>query len=403
MTAMLKELFRDEPGVMPVVGAPPAAKLPDGRVECHATVAAMTALAGDWRALESVAPSTSVFQSFDWCHAVVGALAAEEAPSPAPRILAFREADGLAALLPLSVLKVGGLRVARGLGEPIAGYADALVRPGREAALDALVAAIRHVDDIDALILRRVPDRSALAAALGRAGAVTTGHSPAWIADLSGCRTPEDHGRMICAKAFRDRARQHRRLDASGTVTVNLVEGRHLAPLLALAFDWKREWLAATGRSHVAFENPVWLAAKAAAAFAPGVTMRSVAHVVFRDGEPLALELGLVHQGRYTAWFGAVRPGLEKVSPTKAAMTGTIAWCLANGIGAYDLLPSEDAYKADWAQPVSGTVDLVLPVSLRGTIYIDLVQRRLRPFARRLMPLVPHRLRGYFSRLRKFF
>lgn len=59
----------------------------------------------------------------------------------------------------------------------------------------------------------------------------------------------------------------------------------------------------------------------------------------------------------------------------------------------YDLLPPDDEYKARWTTSKVAVRDYGLPLTIAGTLWLDLWQGRLRPAAKRAFERLPAGLR----------
>ena len=107
-------------------------------------------------------------------------------------------------------------------------------------------------------------------------------------------------------------------------------------------------------------------------------------------GVPAAYEIGLVAGRRYHAYLGAVANAFAACSPGKVQMEEALRWCSAEGLEIYDLLPSDDDYKRQWATGAVAVRDFVVPVTIAGRLYagpwLSTVRPRLVAAVKRLPP-----------------
>src|SRR5262249_7878099 len=144
------------------------------------------AIAGEWRGLEAAAATPVLFQSFDWCRALIETAHRADRRSGAPAIVVARRGGRLVALLPLSVRRAGPVAVAHLVGHPLAQYGEIVAASDDAEAAAALVAGLRSAIRLDVFAVRRVRQDSRLIGCLEAAGATLFRAGDARQASLSG-------------------------------------------------------------------------------------------------------------------------------------------------------------------------------------------------------------------------
>ncbi|MFN8830255.1 MAG: GNAT family N-acetyltransferase [Labrys sp. (in: a-proteobacteria)] len=349
-------------------------------------LAGFAALKTQWQALEATSQTPCLFQSHAWCMVLVERILAVP-DGPEPRLVVLRRDGEVVGLAPMSVIRIGPLRIARQMGEPLAQYGDVLGAFGEDG-FDAMIEAIRRWGDVDALIYRRNRGDSPLAQALTGAGAVLLDINEAPSLDLSQATTADALFRRLSTDAYRDRKRLRRRAEEAGTVTFAVYEaGAELAAAARLALDWKRDWMRVRGLTSQAFSDDLWLEILLHEIETPATG--AVAGVLSIGGEPAAIELGFRERGRLLAYLGAFHPDREKLGVGRLAMEDMVRWCLDKGLTTYDLLPPGGPHKRQWTDTTVEVADRALPLSTLGTLYLKTYEQGLRPLLRALYGQIP--------------
>jgi CelD/BcsL family acetyltransferase involved in cellulose biosynthesis len=354
-----------------------------GVVECES---ALRALREEWDSLATRAGVTA-FQH----HAFVSTAAATLLDAR-DRLLVVtaRERGALVAALPLVVRREAGLRIGRVLGTPYAQYDDAIVDPRHTQALDAILGLLIERADLDVLFFRRVRDDRPLSSTLRRIARRQAGDAAPAI-ELTPHRDIAGFLATRSGKKRQNIRRGRKELEAIGTVSFEVLRGAAAISGIETAITLKRRWLADTGRASAALADP------RVVPFLSGLTRASqeavAVSVLSVDGRPAAMEIGFLANRRYLAFLGAVAPEFAEAGPGTIQMAETIAWCIAQGHSTYDLLPPSDAYKTRWTDTTVPVFDYGLPLGLRGILWLDLWQAKLRPALKRAYERAPVALR----------
>lgn len=346
--------------------------------------AGLQTIEGDWRVLAAQAPDETAFLGYGFASA-----AARYHEERGRRVLIARAcaADGATCLLPVAVSRVGGVKVAHALGDPLAQYGDALAPAGTDPAIvEAALAALTARRDIDVLAFRRVRDGSALQAGLARIGAAATAVGEAPFGALDGAAKPS-------AKRKREQARLRRRLADFGEVRFEARRGAAALPLLREAFAMKAARLAEAGHASPVIGDPAALLAFERAALDP-LDGGSVAAFRLLAGDRVAaFEVGVVRGRRYHAYLGVTDALFALASPGRLVMEDVLGWCRDEGLATIDLLPPGDAYKRQWASAATPVRDYVVSTSLVGALYAGPWLKTARPLLREALRRLPPALR----------
>lgn len=336
-------------------------------------IGAPAAVAGVWSAF-AVGGRSVPFQGRDWVGAWIGAGAQPEGA----RLLVIRGRRGGATefLLPLSVERVGPLRIARRLGGSHASYVLGLWRAEAEpiapgALRDGLLA-IGRAEGIDGYALDAVPVEwegwaNPLAAALPHRPSLDDGHFlrlPASFDALLAARNAGHKRKKVRAKEKLLQAAGDYRISTAASVS-------EIEATLAAFFAQKSAALGARG-----IADP--FAAPAVRAFYRRLAIDSLG-----APEPLLeltrLEAGgairavigsSLRGGRLYALFASfAQHELTRASPGETLFFRHIEAACGRGIAVYDMGVGSERYKASWCDERVPLVDLRLPVTLAGRLH----------------------------------
>lgn len=312
------------------------------RVEALESLAALDAIAGEWRALWASCERATVFQSPEW---VLGWL--RHLGGGQPRVLAVRVDDRLLGIVPLA-LGPGGSRVWTLAGT---GPSDVLELVATTADAPTVArAALEHLagrDDWDALELHELREGSPLAAAAraGLAGRVVTDTplsvSPA-ISVPPGAHTLEE----IVSRKWAHRVRRDQRACARVGLTVEIApaEGarshvREWARLHTASWRARGESGVLAGRE--AFVDDVF----------PALVARGDAEVFElrgSDGVLRASCLVLRERERAAYYLGGFDPEFAHRSPLVVLVGAALEHVARDGAREVDFLRGGEPYKYHW-------------------------------------------------------
>lgn len=332
-------------------------------------IADLAAAEAPWRAFEGEAVTTP-YGRFDWVRAFA-------ADGPPPRVALVRDTAGKPALLlALAVERRLGLTVAAAIGGKHANYNLPLVRPDVMAALSGhearrLLCRIGRALGADVVAAPNVP-----LAWQGQPNPFAEGGSPspsdAWSlrlgpdgeATLAGSMSPE------ARKKLRNKSRGLAKL---GEVTLLQAATEGEVDLILDAF-WaqKEERFRSLGIADPFAENGTRAAIRRAALEGlPEGTPAIELHGLTVAGRIVAVFGGAADSRRLSGMFVSFDPGeASKFSPGEILATGIIRAQCARGRVVFDLGVGEARYKRSICDTVEPLVDLAIPVTLRGRLYV---------------------------------
>jgi CelD/BcsL family acetyltransferase involved in cellulose biosynthesis len=354
------------------------------------------AIAPEWRALEARHPEAgTVFQSCDLI------LAWERHFADARnelRIVTVRRQGELVLVWPLAIETTPFGCVACWAGDPIGQYGDVIAAGAvRDEWIDAAFAEIGRDDRIGFLCLRGLRADSAIGAWAARRGIALGPAAEAPVLDTTGFDGIDGFMAEDWPLAKRN-AKRMRKFDTMGGMGFEIVgPGQEAAALVAKAFAFKRDWLAARGLYGRAFTDKRM--EECLTEFAGDATVSSglaVSHLTV-GGETAAIEIGFRRGGRHYAYMGTFAPDFAKHSPGFVVTELTIRDCLEQGIAEYDPLPPAAEYKLAWSNARVAVHDYGIVLGWGG--YLSLaVAAWARPAAKRLFERLPLKIR---QKLRK--
>lgn len=339
---------------------------------------AVAAAAGDWRTLEAAGGAATAFQSLALAHR---AAAVHARRGEIPRVVVIRDRGRAAVVLPTVISRIGGVRVVRFLGDPLIQYGDILAAP--DADMTAIELALRTAEDrsrATVMMLRRVRADARIAPLLARRGTVVMEQAAPFV-DISA-------GPAAHARDQRELRRLRRRLADAGDCRFAVLQGGAARAAVAEALRLKRGWLVGRGMPSSVIGHSDWEDAILAVADDASLLRAAILTVA---GRLAAVEVGLVHAGRWHAFIGAHAPEFSRLGPGHVQMAETIATCRAQGFAVYDLLAPGDAYKIKIAHGAVAVRDHV--VALTGAGRLGLIAAPLLPAVKQLASRMPPGLR----------
>lgn len=338
------------------------------------------------------ATCASVFQTEGWLRSAANAALSKSGFEV--RLLFALDGARPVAVLPLCLDKRAGLRVARILGAPLSQYTDLVCDDVHlKRAIRVFENEIAASKDIDLYIFPRVRDDARAAALLSGLKAERLSESAAPFADLTMFDGFDDYLKANW-KAHRDRRRLRRRATASGPLTFEVCSSfSRAAEVVRHAIEMKRNWLPVVHRWFGTLASERWCNALLNAVESPDHAVQPVVTVLHSQNAIAAIEVGFVHQQRYSAFLGAFNPAFRNWSPTELLMEDTIEWCFQNNIRIYDLLPPDDKYKAKWTNKKTPVGDWALPRTLKGQVYVGILEKKVIPSLRRASSMVQGAMR----------
>ncbi|MCB1482686.1 MAG: GNAT family N-acetyltransferase [Rhodobiaceae bacterium] len=361
---------------------------------------AIDELEAEWRDLEDNAANPQPFSSFDflWHWRAVFCVGKDAAK---PFVVTVRDNARLVALLPLMITRVGPLHVCEWMGEPLTEYGDALVRHGYTNAewLEHAIERLKACPDADVFYLRKVRANAGIAPVLdqmmSRAGEQ---RQAPWI-DLSAVTGICDVHQRLSSNMRKELRRKRKKLDSVGTVDFCIAHaGPQAAAVTERTVSFKKAWLQQRGTISRAFADPRCTTVLNRLSADERRGQDFIVSELSVNGEAAASEVGFRSGSRYYAYIGAYNPDMAVHGPGLIQMEHTVAWCISEGIEAYDLFAPADDYKLRWTDKSVAISDYAAARTIAGKL-CTLWLARIRPLAKAALLAAPQSIQTRFSRL----
>lgn len=350
---------------------------------------ALGELAEDWRTLE--ASAARVPAPLDLLTHVARTV------DPARlRVVTLRARGSLVGLWPLVVTRRGPVRVVSRMGGDLQPYDGVLCGGG----LDPVWVAAAAWSEVEAWSGVDVVHCDAI-----RADAPL-----ARVADLARWSRPRDVARELDLQPWasgdayqgalsRNRRRSLRRtwnqLQSRGALRFDRVEeleARRAA--VTAAVDFKRAWLAGQGALSRALAPASPFADTLQACASDPRLLGRVEVFCLRVGDQIAaVEIGFVDGRRYRSFLGAFAPDFARAGVGVHLTVQVIRWCLDQGLGVYDMLPPDTAFKGEWTSRGVEIRAAAVPLTSAGRLGLPFLRDGKR-WAKRLYATLPDPLQG---------
>jgi CelD/BcsL family acetyltransferase involved in cellulose biosynthesis len=368
------------------------------RCEVVTTLEGLKALEQEWLRLYAVMEHPALFQSPSWCVLMAEALMTGTGAQAALRVIAVRAGSHLVGVMPLALTARHGVSVLTNLGEPMSHYADVVVAPGHEGAVDAGVDTIAAMTDVDLVALRRLRGDTALARTLRDAGAQTVHGARAGVLAFEGATDADALGVMTSSRgltsalAYRhDQARMH-------GLSARVLMGRNAREAAKAALALSSQKTSTEGRPSPLAEER-WSKALAAAVTTETVDLTGLVSVVERDGEALAYDLCAISGNRLYGLHTACVSGTEEKALTALAVLESVCFGVAHGLCGYDFTPRGQPCAGEWASEVVALDDVLWPRSTVGRTIGLTLETRMKPWLNENITRLPMALRRLAARL----
>ncbi|MFI5010915.1 MAG: GNAT family N-acetyltransferase [Hyphomicrobiales bacterium] len=349
------------------------------------------ALEAEWNALFArVARPDQLFQSFNWLwHWANHFLGASTRLS----IVTGWRGGRLVMAWPLVVRHSLGLLRLGWMGEPASQYGDALVEPG------ALAHAMLRQgwraacsQGADVAFLRKTRRTSQAASLFAELGAPSVSSFAPYL-DFAGAKTFEEVQKRFSAKARSSRRRLMRRLEEAGTIAfLDEARGEEARALVARTFALKRQGLAQRGRYSPALEDPAMEAFFRDAMSDDRRPVGSLFNAISCDGVVIGVALSFVCKSEGFGHILAHDVGFNKQGVGVILAERIFGAAHGRGIGRFDMLAPNDAFKMEWASGEVGVDDWAIPLTLKGTFLVRLWLGGVRGALKRIADAAPARL-----------
>jgi CelD/BcsL family acetyltransferase involved in cellulose biosynthesis len=323
-----------------------------------------TGLQAEWNALHAASPDGYVSQGFEWAQVCLDAASREGGARL--RCFVLRRRGRMAALWPMVVSQGRLWRVAKPLASPNNEYCPLLF----DAAADVSAAweAVRdQLSDVDAVLLTRVRDDSALAPWLRDCPeAAWVRSQPAPFLRSSEFGDWESYHGQLPHKVRSNLSRNWRRVRSLGEVRFEeLTDPADARTAWAWMVAQKRAWLVRKSRPSRLTASDDYTRFMDATLAVEGYAGRRRIFVLKLNGQLAAAELVNIDRRRIEMFELAYDPAFGQCAPGNLLRSEVLRWAFARGLD-YDWRVGGDAYKSEWANHTCDAADYVLALSIRG-------------------------------------
>ena len=124
---------------------------------------------------------------------------------------------------------------------------------------------------------------------------------------------------------------------------------------------------------------------------------------LFLDDEPLAVNLGVIHNREFHGVFMTYREHpAKKLGPGMILIHHILEWCFANGIERFDFSTGDQDYKKHWCESTNGLYRSLWSATTRGAACVRILQatERLKSRVRssKTLSLIAGQAKRFFSR-----
>ena len=359
-------------------------------LECLQTRTELDGFQKEWRELEQRCGELFIaFQTADWCLTWIRSHLHNTMDRPAEPMVFVVRKNGEAVLVwpAMKVRSRIGVRLLVSLSSPLGQYSNVVVDRSaisRRLASRALRDAIKFAK-VDAAALDAIPDGSMLQSLTKQRGIPEVFHKESAILDIGKREDMTSYLDALPKKTRRQRNQRRNKLMRMGELEYRVHPGgsAEYKYLISRALEMKNEWLRQTGRnaqtlsapSTVRFLGELSGDLNTSDEFANG----AVAHGLYLDDKPIAIEIGLCQGKHYYVYLGAFDWSFRKYSPGKVQMEYSQKWAHEAGVHVYDFLGEPADYKAHWTNTACRIQSSHIPASLLGLAYCATWKSVLRP------------------------
>lgn len=336
----------------------------------------MSAIEQDWRAFQDRADCT-IFQTYAWLSCWQTHIG--ERTGVRPAIVIVRDAAGVLLMLPLATRAVGFARELCWLGSDLCDYNMPLLATDFPRRFDgagfvALWARMaqclqdhaRHRFDLVNLV--KMPDAVGGQRNPMLALGVVANPSGAYLTHLSGDWDTWYGAKRSSATRRRDRTKRKKLGEFGDVRMVNPQSAADIEAALDMLMTQKARLFARMGVGNL-FARPGHADFYRALASEPAT--RALTHVSRLDvgSLPAAVNMGLIHRGRYYHLLASYDDGeVARFGPGAAHLHDLMHYAIDHGCDIFDFTIGDERYKRDWCDTELVLYDHIAPVTWRGTL-----------------------------------
>jgi CelD/BcsL family acetyltransferase involved in cellulose biosynthesis len=363
----------DRPGPLPdLLGRRGTRKMqPSYRFDVITDPGRLGQLRNAWNDLHAGQASAQLSDSFDWAALSWSLVTSHRRRTP--YCVVVRRGSRVVAVWPLVLTRRLLLSIASPMNSEGSEYCPCLLDP------DEPLAALRDVvrqgladrGDVDALRLPHVrPHSGAHDLLTGMADLRTTIVQPAPRVHAADFADADDYVRRLPATARATLRRRGRKLQAMGDLEfAEIAAPAERAAVLRWLLEQKGEWLERRDLVNApmfSHRNVAFLEETLSHAW-PAGDRRVFALKV--GGRVAAAELVSVDRRQVESFSAAFDSAFQAGSPGHHLTLEVIRWALARGLD-YDFRPGAEAYKTMWANRIHFVTSHLLPLTLRGRLFV---------------------------------
>ncbi len=308
----------------------------------------LAAVGSGWPELWQSDPAATPFASLEW----LTAWDSHWAEGGTPWILLVYEGERLAGAAPFLLRRRGVLRLLNGLGVGVGNYWDVIAAPKDREKVVAAVAQdlVKRSSEWDAFFLDKLPEESTTIAAMHKAGLRTEGLAQMVSPRIELPETFEDYLMTLSSKRRRDIRRCLDKFDGGELAMRSLSEPAELRAAIerwqALKVEWWERREQPMNPEH-ASSRFLEFTCDAISAMVP----RGLASVweMSREGEVVAVAIGLVDESSYYGWLFGFDWSLEELRPGHLIIAYGIRWAVEQRLRYYDFMLGSESYKYHYA------------------------------------------------------
>ncbi len=354
-------------------------------LECLETVQAICAFEQEWLALEAACTEDfTYFQNYNWCIEYYKQFADDitNKHCPIPQVFVLRQDDRPIMIWPLMRIQSRtGLKILTTATEPLGQYSNLLFDPAKfDASLGKLVLdfIIKHSKS-DSLSFNNYPENSMVDKIIGTKGIKENSNLESSMLDLKRYENWDAYFQTLSKVQRKSRRRDKNKLMTQGDISYDVIKpgADGFEHLVERALDMKKQWLLETGRTSGLLDEKctreMFKNLKSSSTSGP------VVHALKLNGNPIAIELGMIKADRYYSYLGAIDWRYKDFSPGKVQIEMSQEWSMSRGMKYFDLLHDPSDYKTSWSNLKHKVISRNIPVTYKGFIYSQLWKTHIRP------------------------
>ncbi len=358
-------------------------------LQCVDSLQEMADIKRDWTSLHAHHNRPfSYFQSFDWCFGWARNFC--DQGQNGLRVFVLRTDDAkneIVLIWPMASVRSKAMaNVLVSMSDPLGQYSGFLY-DDTHVDYDLAKKVFERVlasSEGDAISIMNCPEGSLLAEISREYGYLEKIQPNASILDLHEIPDWDAYHASLPRNSRKERNKRRNKLASKGALEYEVVAAGsdRYRELVQTCLDFKQVWLAETGRRAgvlADIETARYFADLASETANGKIVSGAVMHCLSVDGEPIGLEMGMIWNGDYYSYLGAIDWEWRAYSPGKVQMEFAQRWAKEAGLKRFDFLSDPSDYKAYWTNTSQSLVSLNIPITLKGQLYCRVWKAHLKP------------------------